>query len=349
VESLRASRSSGTPPLGSGAAAIAAAAILIVAVLIVRVPYFALTPGPAQDVGRLITIDGAKTTSVNGQLLLTTVSLHEIRVFEAVRGWFDPSIAILSKAAIIPSDSSEQEVEQRTTVQMEESHFLAGAAALSLLGYDVQVEPSGVRISTIDANVPASESLRRGDVVIGVDGRAVKQDTDLRTAVRRHNVGDTIGLRIMRGTETLEVTTRTVGLPEDPSVPAIGVGVETVDRVRLPLAIEINSLGIGGPSAGLMFAVGIFDLLDAGDLTRGRVIAGTGEISITGDVGPVGGIRQKVESARRQRAHLFVVPLAELSEACKVAKDMPVVGVENLKQTIDVLRGTRGTTVRSCR
>jgi PDZ domain-containing protein len=323
--------------------------ILIAAILWVQVPYFALTPGPAQDVGRLIAIDGAKTTPLNGQLLLTTVSLHEIRVFEAVRGWFDPSIAILSRSAIIPADSSEQEVEQRTTAQMEESHVLAGAAALDLLGYDVKIEPSGVRISAIDSDVPASKALRRGDVVVGVDGQAITQDEQLRAAVRRHRVGDVIGLRVLRGAETVDVNTTTVGLPEDPSIPAIGVHVETVPRVQLPLAIDINSLGIGGPSAGLIFAVGIFDLLDPDDLTRGRVIAGTGEISIEGDVGPVGGIRQKVESARRQGAHLFVVPLAELGQACSVAKEMSVVGVENLKQTIDVLRDVGGPTVRSCR
>jgi PDZ domain-containing protein len=348
LKSLRVGHPNPASEFGGGAAALTAALILIVAVLTVRVPYFALTPGPAQDVGRLIAIDGAKTTALNGQLLLTTVSLHEIRVFEAVRGWFDPSIAILSRSAIIPADSSEEEVEQRTTAQMEESHVLAGAAALDLLGYDVKIEPSGVRISAIDSDVPASKALRRGDVVVGVDGQAITQDEQLRAAVRRHRVGEVIGLRVLRGAETVDVNTTTVGLPEDPSIPAIGVHVETVPRVQLPLAIDINSLGIGGPSAGLIFAVGIFDLLDPEDLTRGRVIAGTGEISIEGDVGPVGGIRQKVESARRQGAHLFLVPLAELDQACGVAKEMPVVGVENLRQTIDVLRGTTGSAAREC-
>ncbi|MGH2758399.1 MAG: YlbL family protein [Actinomycetota bacterium] len=348
MKSVRVLRPKPASELGGGAAALAATLILIVAILGVRVPYFALTPGPAQDVGRLIQIDGAKTTPVNGQLLLTTVSLHEIRVVEAVRGWFDPSIAVLSRSAIIPADSSEEEVEQRTNAQMEESHVLAGAAALDLLGYDVEIEPSGVRISAIDEDVPASEILRRGDVVVGVDGQPITQDEQLRAAVRRHRVGDVIGLRVLRGADTVDVSTTTVGLPEDPSIPAIGVHVETVPRVRLPLAIDIDSLGIGGPSAGLIFAVGIYDLLDAADLTRGRVIAGTGEISIEGDVGPVGGIRQKVESARRQGAHLFVVPLAELDQACSVAKEMAVVGVEDLKQTIDVLRGSAGAAVRTC-
>jgi PDZ domain-containing protein len=341
VKSVRASHP-------SGAAALVAVVILIVAVLNVNVPYFALTPGPAQDVARLIAINGSKTTPVKGQLLLTTVSLHEIRVAEAVRGWFDPSIAILSRSAIIPPGSSEREVEERTTAQMDESHVLAAAAALSLLGYDVKVESTGVRVRAVTLGVPASKALRRGDVVVGADGQPVKQAEDLVAAIQRHKVGDAIVLRVMRGTETIEVTTQTIGRPENPSDPVIGITLETVPQVRLPLAIQIESMGIGGPSAGLMFALGIYDLLDPQDLTRGRVIAGTGEISFGGEVRPVGGIRQKIESARRGGAELFVVPTVELEQACAVAKGLPIIGVDRLKQAVDALRATRGTAAPSC-
>lgn len=332
----------------SPTAALLALVVLLLAVLRVQVPYFALTPGPAQDVSRLIAIKGVRTSPVRGQLLLTTVSLHEIRVAEAVRGWFDPSIAILSRSAIIPAGSSEQEVEQRTTAQMEESHVLAAAAALRLLGYEVKVEPSGARVSDVNVGVPASAALRRGDVVVAADGRPVRQAQDVKAAIQRHRVGDAIALRVVRGAQTVEVTTKTVGRPENPADPIIGITLEDVPRVQLPLAININSLGIGGPSAGLMFALGIFDLLDEGDLTRGRVIAGTGEIGIGGEIGPVGGIRQKVESARRTGATVFVVPTVELQQACAVAKEMVVIGVDRLEQAVEALRASRGSTARSC-
>ncbi len=341
MKSVRASRP-------SGIVALVAAFIVIFAVLNVRVPYFALTPGPAQDVGRLIVIRGARTTPVEGQLLLTTVSLHEIRVAEAVRGWFDPTTAILSRSTIIPPGSSENEVEQRTTAQMEESHIFAAAAALSLLGYEITVEPSGVRVQAVGSEVPAADILRRGDLVVGADGVPIRQAEDLVAAIKRHKVGDSIGLRIMRGTGTLDVTTRTVGRPENPVDPIIGVEIETVPNIRLPIAINIESMGIGGPSAGLMFALGIYDLLDPKDLTAGRVIAGTGEIGIEGNVGAVGGIRQKVESARRVQADFFIVPSGELGQACAVAKEMPVIGVNNLRQAVEALRATHGTPARSC-
>jgi PDZ domain-containing protein len=296
----------------------------------------------------LIDIKGASTTPVRGQLLLTTVSLHEIRVAEAVRGWFDPTTAILSRSTIIPPGSSETEVEQRTTAQMEESHIFAAAAALGLLGYEVTVEPSGVRVQAVGNGVPAAEILRSGDVVVGADGLPVKQAEDLVAAIKRHSVGDDIGLRIKRGNETVDVSTRTVGRPENPAEPIIGVEIETVPNIHLPVAIKIESKGIGGPSAGLMFALGIYDLLDPGDLTRGRIIAGTGEIGIEGNVGAVGGIRQKVEAARRVHADVFIVPTGELGQACDVSKEMPVVGVDNLKQAVEALRATRGTPARSC-
>ena len=341
MKSVRASRP-------SGLAALVAVAILLVALLNVNVPYFALTPGPAQDVGKLIAITGVKTTAVRGRLLLTTVSLHEIRVAEAVRGWFDPSIAILSRSAIIPPGQSESEVEKRTTVQMEESHILAAAAALKLLGYEVKVEPSGARVEGVSNGVPASKALRRGDVVVGADGVPVKEAEDLKAAIQRHKVGDAILLRVLRDTKTIEVTTQTIGRAENPSEPIIGVTLQNVPHVRLPLAIRIDSLGIGGPSAGLMFAIGIYDLVDHGDLAAGRTVAGTGEISIGGDVGPVGGIRQKIESARREKADLFLVPAVELDQACAVAKGMPVVGVNNLRQAIEALRSTSGISARSC-
>lgn len=304
----------------SALAALLAALILVAAVLNLRVPYFALMPGPAQDVGTLIAIDGAATTKIDGRLLLTTVALQEIKVAEAVRGWFDPATAILSRSTIIPSGSTENEVQRRTSAQMNESQLFAATAALSLLGYDVTVEPSGVRVRSVGAGVPAAGALRRGDVVVGADGQPVRQAQDLVAAIKRHKVGDSIGLRIVRGAQTVDVTTQTVGRPENPTDPIIGIEVETIPNVRLPLAVKIETLGIGGPSAGLMFALGIYDLLERGNLTRGRTIAGTGEIALDGTVGPVGGIRQKVESARRARADVFIVPSGELGQACSVSK-----------------------------
>lgn len=317
--------------------AVLAFLTIIVATLNLKIPYFALRPGPAEDVSSLITIDGVETSRVRGKLLLTTVRLYPIVVGDAILGWFDSTITIVSRAVIIPTGESEETVQRRTTEQMEESQLVAAAAALELLGYEVPREYAGVRIEDVLQGAPAAGVLRPGDVIVEADGKPVRETDDLVSELRRHTVGQEVKLRVERDGEPVEVTVGTMGRPDDPDDPIIGVSITDVPQVRLPLAIEIDSRGIGGPSAGLMFAVGIVDLIDQRDLTRGRTVAGTGEINLQGMVGPVGGIRQKVESARRSGASLFLVPADELKEACTVAGDLLVAGVTDLREAVDVL------------
>ncbi len=331
-----------------GASLLGAFLILIFAVLSLQIPYFAIEPGPAPNVVELISISGAKTKPVNGKLLLTTVSLHPIVVAEAIRGWFDTTYEVLSRSTIIPEGDTEEDAELRTTAQMDESHVHAAASALALLGYDVKITPLGARVTGLTEGSPATKVLRPGDVIVRADALPVSKHEDLKAVIRRHKVGDDIVLKIRRGTGTLTVKTRTVGSPEDPSIPVIGVFLDNVPRIDLPLAIDINSLGIGGPSAGLMYALGIVDLLDDADLTKGRTVAGTGSITLDGTVEPVGGVRQKIAAARGAEAGLFLVPLIELREACSRAGDMPVIGVEHLKDAVQALRGAKLPAGRSC-
>lgn len=337
------------PAAPSGAALIAAFAILVIAIFNLHIPYFAITPGPAVNVVDLIDINGVRTKKVTGPLMLTTVSLHPIKVAEGIRGWFDSSYEVLSRSAIIPAGETEEQADERSTNQMTESHDHAAAAALSFLGYDVKVTQLGARVRELDEGAPAREVLRRGDVIIGADDSGVRRAEDLVGVIKRHKVGDSIVLKVKRGPRTLTVKTRTMARPDAPAEPVIGVFLDTVPRVELPLAIDIDSLDIGGPSAGLMYALGIVDLLDASDLAHGRTIAGTGEISVEGEVGAVGGITQKIAGARRQDAVLFLVPANELGEACARAGDMQVVGVAHLADAVRALKDPSFAKARSCR
>ena len=340
-------RRSGRPP---GVQLAIACVLLVFAVCNLRIPYYAITPGPTQDVVKLIKIDGAPTSPVTGRVLLTTVSLtaNQVPVWYGMLSWFDASIELLPRSAVIPAGETEDDVEQRTTDQMEESQVLASAAALKYLGYDVKSESNGVRVRDVASDVPAYEVLRRGDIVLTADGKPVKAAADLRNVVGAHKVGDSIGLTVKRGEETVTVSTETVANPEQPTAPIIGVFLDELPQVELPLAIDIQSLGIGGPSAGLTFALGIVDLLDTTDIARKRVIAGTGEINLEGIVGPVGGVRQKVEGARNAGADVFLVPKIELRDACAVAGDLDVLAVETLKDAVDALRAAQLPKDRTC-
>jgi Lon-like protease len=330
-----------------GAALIAAIAILIVAVFNLDIPYFAITPGPAIDVVQLIDIKGAQTKKVTGPLLLTTVSLHRINVAEAIRGWFDSSYEILSRSALIPPGETEEQANQHSVDQMTESQQHASAAALSFLGYQVKVIQQGARVADLVQGAPAADVLRRGDVIIGVDTTSVAKAEDVTPLVKRHKVGDELVIKLRRGGELLSVRTKTVENPES-SEPMIGVKLDNVPQVKLPLAVRMDSRDIGGPSAGLMYALGVVDLLDASDLARGRVVAGTGEIDVEGNVAAVGGVGQKIAGAREVGADLFLVPADELREACGHADDLPVYGVSHLADAVRVLKDQTFADERAC-
>jgi PDZ domain-containing protein len=212
----------------------------------------------------------------------------------------------------------------------------------------VKITSIGTRVVELSAGAPAETVLRRNDVIVGADESPIHKGEELRAVLARHKVGDTVVLKIRRGSSDVTVRTKTIGDPQDPTRAIIGVGLIDVPRVTLPLAVDIESLGIGGPSAGLMYALGIVELLDSTDMTKGRTIAGTGAIELNGVVQQVGGVRQKVVAARGAGAELFIVPLAELKEACVRAGDMPVVGVQNLMDAVATLRGAKVPAARTC-
>lgn len=331
----------------SGAPAIVAVAIVLLGLLGLHIPYFALEPGPAENVLKLISIQGAKTQPVTGKLLLTTVSLHEIRVVEAVVGLFRPDYQVISRAALVGPGETPTDVEIRTAQQMSESQIFAAAAALRYLGYPVRSDPSGVRVEDFSIQAaPAAAILHLGDVIVGMDGSTIRTSADLKNAMRRHKPGDTVSLKVVRATKTLEVRTKTIG---QAGTPILGIYPSEVPQVRLPLAVSIKSLGIGGPSAGLMFAVGIVDLLSKPDFARGRIIAGTGEITVDGHVKAIGGVQEKVAGARKAHAQLFLVPRDDSREACAVSGDLPIAVVNTLAEAITVLRDPHAAAARACR
>jgi len=328
---------------------VAAAFVLVFAILLLQIPYFALTPGPAVDVTRLIAIQGAKAHPVKGKLMLTTVSLiPSIRVGEWIRTLVDSSVTVVARSAIIQPGQSEQDVQQQTVTQMRESQVAAAAAALQLLGRHVDIKYSGVRVIGVASDAPAANVLHAGDMIGRVDGRPVAKPIELVRAIHRHTVGQSVQLHVIRGTKAIDVTVRTIGRPNNKKDPVIGVIIDSVPQVKLPIPISIDAQGIGGPSAGLMFALGIVDLLGTTDLTHGRFIAGTGEIGFDGAVGAVGGIKQKIEGARRAHAVLFLAPVDELKEACSAAHGLDVIGVANLKEAVRVLQGGRSPAGRRC-
>jgi PDZ domain-containing protein len=298
--------------------------LLSLGVMVAPVPYVVLEPGPtwdtlgeARDGEQVIEIDGAETPDSAGELRLTTVGVQpDISLLDAIRAWFDDEEAVVPEELIYPADQSREDVNQQNQEQFTRSQTTAEEAALRHLGYPTRVVVAGV----VDG-APADGLLRAGDVITSVDGVDVDEAGRLQQMVAAQPPGATLSIGYLRGErpDTVEITTEPGG--EDGRTPRIGVEIANEMDTPFQLTIELDE--IGGPSAGLMFALGIVDKLDPADLTGGITIAGTGTIDGLGNVGPIGGVPQKLVAAREAGATVFLVP----SDNCPVAVANPQPGL----------------------
>ena len=207
-----------------------------------------------------------------------------------------------------PSGQTRQETDAENTRQFTQSETDAQTAALRYLGY-----PATVAIGSVSPGSPAAGRLASGDRVLAVDGRAVTSPADVVTAVGTSRVGQTVVVRVLRAGAPVDVPVVAGARPGDPARGFLGV--TPTAQVDSPAAVSISLADVGGPSAGLVFATAVVDKLTPGDLTGGRTVAGTGTIDADGKVGPIGGIRFKMDAARHDGATLFLVPAGNCAEA----------------------------------
>lgn len=300
-------------------------AVLIVLAWQVRVPYVELGPGPTwntlgKDKGRdVIQISGIQTTTSTGQLRMVTVGVTDnITLWEAVRGWLNPNDAVVPREVIYPPNQTQQQVDQENQQDFKNSQTSAETAALRVLGYPVQVT-----VQQVTAGLPAVGRLQVGDVITSVDGTQITSAQKLTQRVRAKPVGSALVIGYARagkpGTTTITSAKGSDGTPR--------VGVQIEQKQPHPFQISISLSDVGGPSAGLMFSLGIVDKVKSEDLTGGLDVAGTGTIDDDGNVGDIGGIAQKMRGAKRDGATAFLVPAGNCAEA--VANAVP--GLELVK------------------
>lgn len=270
----------------------------------VRLPYFAQGPGPVRDVFPLIRFEGHPRYESEGTLLATTVRFEQVTPFEAFLVWVDPSRSLIGRRVLYPTDLDEGEEEARAISQMDQSKIDAAYVVLSELTDYPQEHGEGALIEAVFPGCPADGKLFPGDLVSVVEGEPVASRDEASEAIDGAGPEERLSFRVNAAGETHTVgVVRAACVPDDP---ARYVGVSMVDA--FPFHIAISSGDIGGPSAGLMWAVGLYDLMTPGDLTVGRTIAGTGTIDLDGDVGPIDGIRDKVRAAVRAGAAVFLTP-----------------------------------------
>jgi PDZ domain-containing protein len=293
----------------------------VLVALLLPVPYVVLSPGPVIDVlgdsgGKpLIAVSGAPTYPTTGQLDLTTVNeaggphgrIPLTRVFGA---WVDPVSVVVPTKLLYPDETTPQQVEQESTEEMLQSQDLAAVAALRHLDMPVTLT---VSVGDVRAGSPAQGRLRVGDVFVTVDGTPVHTGAELRAAIRKHVPGQTVRFVVRRAGERVVVPVETEAA--GPGSKVAVVGVTPKDGYESPVTVSIRLEDVGGPSAGLMFTLGIIDLLTPAQENGGGHVAGTGTIDADGHVGPIGGIRQKMAGARDSGATVFLVPAGNCAEA----------------------------------
>lgn len=320
-----------------GAWAIAVAAVLIVIGTTVELPAYSIGPGPARDVGGLVTVEGETTYPSEGRFFLTTVlvSDSEITIFEALRAWLDPATSVVDRSTIIRPGLDDRRQDLLNKHDIEASKVTAEVVALRTLGHPVRELP-GARVLTVIPETPAEGVIEPGDRILAVDGAAVAGPEELGDAIAAREIGEPVRLALERDGERREVRVPTAASLFEEGRASVGVTVfGAFDR---PFRVSIDTQNIGGPSGGLVFALAIIDALTEDDLTHGLSIAATGTVDLEGAVGRVGGVDEKVRAAERSGADVFLVPADEVGAAERAAGEVRVIGVRTVAEALAALR-----------
>lgn len=323
---------------------VLAAVVVVIGVVVlllwpVKVPYFAMTPGPVEEVSALVMVEGETTYPLEGDLYLLTVGLREVNVFEWVEAHFDEETDLIAREAIRPQGTTQEQVTRRNLESMNESIDTAVFVALGRLGYEVSFTGSGAEVFQVVEGSGAMGVLEVGDVITSVEGVEIDTADQAAEVIRSRGIGDVITINGTRGEEAFTVQVELVPHPDIEGAPMLGVALDTAGlQLLLPVDVRIDSRNIGGPSAGMMYALTVIDLLTEGDLTGGRRIAGTGTIRFDETVGPIGGVRQKVYAARGIGADYVLVPVDNYEAALTAAGgEIQVVPVATLQDALDFL------------
>lgn len=305
-----------------------------------KLDYVVLSPGPALDVGPMISVRGAPDHS-GGSLYLTTVySDMDVHLGELVQAQIGGTGQVLPKKDVLPPTMSAADYSHLVLDMMEESKTVARIVALQKLGYDVKASGEGARVEQLLPGNKAEGVLAQGDVVVGADGQQIQTANDLVNLVRRQKPGDQVALTVRRGTDSFDAVVGTKESDSEPGIAVVGIMIKTYNfGHNLPVQIDIDSENIGGPSAGLMFTLGIMDAMTAGGITGGHKVAGTGTMSLDGSVGPIGGVSQKVVGAEQSGAEYFLAPADNYEAARQSAHRINVVRVGTVDDAIAFLKG----------
>ena len=322
----------------------------------VPTPYVLMSPGTPQNIlGNAISISGAETFPVKGKLSVTSVMVTNpdsyLTGFDVLYGWVTSDQAVLPRAEIYPANETAEQSNQQGAADMQESQANATSAALTLLGYKGDTK---LIINSVNPKSLAFKELLAGDQIISVDQKILTSAAQITDYLNTKKAGDIVKVKVIRGATSGNATSgNAIEIPvklsaRDDGSAFIGVNIES--KHNFPITVKIKLDETGGPSGGLIFALGIIEKLQSEDLIRGRNIAGTGTITDTGEVGPIGGITEKIIGAKKAGVSIFIAPIENCSDIThsELLKGIKVVPVATLAEALAVLRAPDGAYFASC-
>ncbi|MGI9659455.1 MAG: YlbL family protein, partial [Gaiellaceae bacterium] len=322
---------------------------LIAALLIVGIAFgvlrlaptddFVFIPGKTRLVAPLVKVPDEQDPPAEGGIYMVDIRVKSATLFDRAFPGLNGDATVVDGDVLNPQGVSDEQREQRSTLQMVTSQDVSAAVALEALGYDVEADPAGVLVDLVQPEGAATGILEPGDIITSAEGLDVATPSDLAAALEPVEPGATITLQVERDDGLEEVMIETFADPDDPERALIGIRIEQAATIDLPIDIEIDTGNVGGPSAGLAFALDIVDELGPRDLDAGRTIVVTGTLELDGSVGAIGGVKQKAVSARELGADLFLVPVANEEVARDNAGDVEVFGVETLDEALEAITG----------
>jgi PDZ domain-containing protein len=317
--------------------------VVLVAALVVLVTrgsdHYLEIPDKAHPLAGLVKVSGGETEEDGGDIYYVDVVVKRASLLESLVPAIRPDGSdLVDRGQIIEPGISEEQRNKLALADMKISQVIASTVALRQLGYRVPIHPGGLRIVAVTSDSHAVGLLKPGDVIVSAQGKRVRTRDDLRVVLERHRPGDVVKIGIRRGKERRVVAVQTTSDQSAPKRPIIGVLPTQALSVRFPFSIRFDLGRVGGPSAGLAFALELLEKRGR-DVDRGYKVAATGEIQLDGTVTRIGGVKQKTIGARQAHVDVFLVPVDgdNASEAKRYAKGLRIIPVESFQQALQAL------------
>jgi PDZ domain-containing protein len=306
------------------------------ALLVIPSSQYVFLPDPAHPVAPLVTVPGGKDPT-RGGVYFVDVVVRKATLLERLFGGLHDGADLYPAKAVNPPGVGEQQRRRIDLQDMHRSQEIAAAVALRAAGKKVVLRPVGARVAFVEDGKPAVGKLEPDDVIVAVNGARVRGPKDVFTRMGKTAVGDSVHFTVRRGKQSLVIPIKTVAADSGPRRPVVGVFLEPALDIHLPFNVRIDAGNVGGPSAGLAFALEVMEELGR-DVVHGHRVAATGEIFPDGTVGPIGGIKQKTIGARQAHVDAFLVPAGDNArDAKKHAAGLRILPVENFSQALRAL------------